>query len=324
MDAVDLDSFRLEQTFEGDISLRKEDGSTKPITAGKPSHTEENKDYEGELIFGDIKKIDNAEGYSYLFDGSGDYMELRDPVLDHAKSFSISFELNLSNGSQGIIIGKNETFLIGYDNNKIYFDSYNGTDWGEEIYGANTLSYNQWHNITTTYDYSSDTLSIYLDGVLDTRTNIADKINNSDEKTYVGYLPILESSWYANASIDNIMIWGRSLENIEVAGFNYSSVLILHPNGNETLDLQSPLLINWSVINPLPRMLATYSLEYSNNNGSGWYEIVSNWGFIDSFNDSSIEKNIEFSGNENKTIYLKIPKNATIINAELDLIGGGV
>ena len=50
MDAVDLDSFRLEQTFEGDISLRKEDGTTKPITAGNPSHTEEHKDWLSQII----------------------------------------------------------------------------------------------------------------------------------------------------------------------------------------------------------------------------------------------------------------------------------
>ena len=31
MDAVDLDSFRVEQTFAGDISLRKEDGKTKLV-----------------------------------------------------------------------------------------------------------------------------------------------------------------------------------------------------------------------------------------------------------------------------------------------------
>jgi len=50
MDAVDLDSFRIQQTFEGDISLRKEDGTTKPITAGKPSHTEERKDWLSHII----------------------------------------------------------------------------------------------------------------------------------------------------------------------------------------------------------------------------------------------------------------------------------
>jgi len=50
MDAVDLDSFRIQQTFEGDISLRKEDGKTKGMTTDKPSHTEEQKDWLSHII----------------------------------------------------------------------------------------------------------------------------------------------------------------------------------------------------------------------------------------------------------------------------------
>lgn len=50
MDAVDLDSFRVQQTFEGDISLRKEDGKTKGITTGAPTHTEEHKDWLSHII----------------------------------------------------------------------------------------------------------------------------------------------------------------------------------------------------------------------------------------------------------------------------------
>jgi type I restriction enzyme R subunit len=50
MDAVDLDSFRLEQTFEGNISLRKEDGKTKGIATGAPTHTQEQKDWLSHII----------------------------------------------------------------------------------------------------------------------------------------------------------------------------------------------------------------------------------------------------------------------------------
>lgn len=50
MDAIDLDSFRVEQTFTGDISLRKEDGKTKGITTGAPTHTDEQKDWLSQII----------------------------------------------------------------------------------------------------------------------------------------------------------------------------------------------------------------------------------------------------------------------------------
>ncbi len=44
LDEVDLDSFRIQQTYRGSIQLAKEDGETPPITAGRPGHTQDEKD----------------------------------------------------------------------------------------------------------------------------------------------------------------------------------------------------------------------------------------------------------------------------------------
>jgi len=43
-DAVDLDSFRIDQTFKGDLSLEKENGEISGISGGTPHHTEEELD----------------------------------------------------------------------------------------------------------------------------------------------------------------------------------------------------------------------------------------------------------------------------------------
>jgi len=50
IDAVDLDSFRIQQTYEGKIELEKKDGETPGITHGKPKHTEEEKDLLSNII----------------------------------------------------------------------------------------------------------------------------------------------------------------------------------------------------------------------------------------------------------------------------------
>ncbi len=41
LEAVDLDSFRVQQTYKGSIQLVNEDGQTPPITSGQPKHTED-------------------------------------------------------------------------------------------------------------------------------------------------------------------------------------------------------------------------------------------------------------------------------------------
>ena len=50
VDAVDLDSFRIQETYKGYIRLKKEDGEVLPITHGKPKHPEDEKDLLSNII----------------------------------------------------------------------------------------------------------------------------------------------------------------------------------------------------------------------------------------------------------------------------------
>ncbi len=50
LDAIDLDSFRLDQTYEGSITLVKEDGMTKGMTTGGAGKKEEYKDWLSNII----------------------------------------------------------------------------------------------------------------------------------------------------------------------------------------------------------------------------------------------------------------------------------
>jgi len=50
VDAVDLDSFRIQQTYEGKIELEKKDGETPGIKHGKPKRPEDEKDLLSNII----------------------------------------------------------------------------------------------------------------------------------------------------------------------------------------------------------------------------------------------------------------------------------
>jgi len=58
LDAVDLDSFRIQQTFKGSVSLVGTNGEIPPITSGAPCHMEEEKD----LLTNIIKTLNDTYG----------------------------------------------------------------------------------------------------------------------------------------------------------------------------------------------------------------------------------------------------------------------
>jgi len=103
----------------------------------------------------------------------------------------------------------------------------------------------------------------------------------------------------------------------------------LHPNGNESFDVNSLITINWTLSSDLGKDFVRYFIEYSNDSGvanesegdSNYTNIISNFGYENELNDSSTEKVLTFNGNENQIIYLRIPKKANITYAKIDFGG---
>ena len=94
---------------------------------------------------------------------------------------------------------------------------------------------------------------------------------------------------------------------------------IIYPNGGEFLS--EAIIVNWTQPGDPDNDAVWYFLEYSNNSGVNWFNLVSSYGYENKLNDSSTNKELTFSGNENKTVYLRIPKNATVTKAKLNLGG---
>jgi len=78
-DAVDLDSFRIQQTFKGSIELVKTDGGTKPITTGTPKHTEEEKD----LLSNIVKVLNETYGANITEDDKTDIERMHEKLNEH-------------------------------------------------------------------------------------------------------------------------------------------------------------------------------------------------------------------------------------------------
>jgi sporulation protein YlmC with PRC-barrel domain len=94
---------------------------------------------------------------------------------------------------------------------------------------------------------------------------------------------------------------------------NYPSSAGIRINNNVT--------IKWTNSSDTDRDAVRYNIFYSNDSGITWQPIAYNYGFENRLNDSSGSKNLSFSGNENQTVYITIPKSANITKARLNLTG---
>jgi len=156
-------------------------------------------------------------------------------------------------------------------------------------------------------------------------TYFEDKCSNICEAEESGNL--CRSSAYATgctaSSQCNGVVAGTGQCNLDCA---YNSQpptdpTLIYPNGGQTLLKSNLVTINWSLSTDPDNWFTSYSLDYSNNSGTTWYSIVSDYGYQNKLNDSSLQKTLNYAGNENKTIYIKIPKVANVKRATFDLTG---
>lgn len=120
--------------------------------------------------------------------------------------------------------------------------------------------------------------------------------------------------------------WGNYNYTLNVTinvteNFAPSNTSFIYPIGGETLSGFST--IKWITSVDMNGDFVRYFLQYSNNSGTNWYDLISGYGYENKLNGGSTQTQINFTQSENKTIYIRIPKNATLTNAKLDLTGWG-
>lgn len=101
--------------------------------------------------------------------------------------------------------------------------------------------------------------------------------------------------------------------------FALTQPTLIYPSGSGIV-IGNWTEINWTASTDSSNIIR-YHLFYSNNSGTNWYSIISNYGYITSLNDTNTSENITFSGNENNTLYIDIPKVANITSAKINITG---
>ena len=166
----------------------------------------------------------NMKGMHYDFDGTNDYFDFQSPSdLDfiHSSDFTLLAWINLDGTGGGFdhIIGKSYAdFRFAVENATLSFrmDSNN-----TNLTTGNVLSANVWHCIVGTYDGTTKTRTIYLDGAQIATNTVADlNWTNTTNKFQIGNSP--GESYYFNGQIAVGMAWAATLSADEVLqAYNY-------------------------------------------------------------------------------------------------------
>jgi len=87
------------------------------------------------------------------------------------------------------------------------------------------------------------------------------------------------------------------------------------------LKINKSLEINWTVSKDSDGDIVKYHIFYSNDSGGNWTIIGLNKGYTNYLNNSNTKQNFTFSGPQNNTFYISIPRIANITSAKLNLTG---
>jgi PGF-pre-PGF domain-containing protein len=183
------------------------------------------------VLFGDTSFIPGKVGKSFSFDGNGDYVNLKDPydgTLDlGTKNFTISFWAKKNNTNDHYVLSKRPSIEIGWaidiTDSVIYRiddDPAGGTAAFTYTPGIN---FSEWHHYVGVFDRFNN-LDMYLDGTLNRSRDISMQ-NGSVNNGLTLLLGTLSSSvGFFNGSIDEVIIWNRTLNASEVSKiYNASS-----------------------------------------------------------------------------------------------------
>ena len=168
-------------------------------------------------------------GKGLSFDGTNDYVNIGD-VLDQTGSFSLSAWVKRAGdsptGRAGTIVGKEMASTAQFMLEII--DSSEGTSPNTvrfitfglaviSVYSTQTITNGQWYHIVATFDSSSITQKIYIDGVQNaTQTTTGTMTANSDTLK-IGYSQGTgASNNYFFGVIDDVRIYNRALSAGEV------------------------------------------------------------------------------------------------------------
>jgi len=218
--------------FNNDVALwMKMDEINQTDGVGSIVYDNSSQENHGTAI-GDANQTPNGKfGKAYVFDGNSDYIKLAgDNSLQFTETFSISTWIKPTSWSDyeggGLAIARRQ--------NNYFLDIEYGEHFSQKnfrffVYGLNAAEYpyadynlNEWIHLVGTFDYQ-DSIKLYINGVEKDSVNMwgakASYMNN--QALIIGAQQT--SSDYFNGTIDDVIIFGRTLKPQEISALYNAS-----------------------------------------------------------------------------------------------------
>jgi hypothetical protein len=271
-------------------------------------------------VYTDSGKI----GGAMSFDGDGDYV--RDgsfPELSTGSINTFSMWLKTSVNPASDFFHKPITWHDGSDG----FGTSIDTDGVPFIWtlGGNTIgdgddaiNDGEWHHVVFIFDQANNNAYTYVDGVLDgSNTSYTDNSDTSGGDLTIGTRTAGgEADGYWDGSIDEVMIFNRSLSADEVGEIYNSTYSRFHPQGNQTFQFQN--FTQDGTYNRVNVTIESQQLNGTSLNGR-LYEanIGNNTGYVESGDESLVGywhldgDALDYSGQGNDGTLQGNPTNTT-------------
>ncbi|MDY0081878.1 MAG: LamG-like jellyroll fold domain-containing protein [Ignavibacteriaceae bacterium] len=140
--------------------------------------------------------------------------------------------INPDTTQHGFIFNKwvafQEDKQVAYSANRISFFLFNAFG-GSSFFSSPSVPTHQYTHIAATYNSSTGTASIYINGVLDTSKNVGSTVSNSNGNLYYGFNPVRGDNVAPfKGIIDEVRIWNIARTESEI-----QSTMNQTLNGNE-------------------------------------------------------------------------------------------
>ena len=232
---------------------------------------------------------------AYIFDGINDFISLNDSTINLTSNFTFMAWIIINdNGSfktiydDGSISANYWSIMI--DNSSLFYREDSGTN----VWGSINIKPNVWHHVVVSKSVDSgNNLAMYVNGEQDVVSPVGSSISSGIKhigvrKEGVSYLN------YFNGSIDEVVIWNKSLtaNEIKLLYLNGASDLNLIENHSYILNVSaknSAGLITYSTSNNVTIDLTSPNMSWINSSHTSSFsniqQILYNWSGTDSISN---------------------------------------
>ncbi len=171
-------------------------------------------------------------GNALQFDGVNDYVDMGNAsTFDVGTAVTYEAWIKPDSSLSGYIFRKVVAFAEDkqflYSGNRVYFylyDIFGGT----HLISSPSIPNHQYTHVAATYEASTGTASLYINGVFDTSKSVGNSVSNSTGNLYYGFDPV-GSDPPLKGIIDEARIWNIARTESEI-----QSTMNQMLNGNET------------------------------------------------------------------------------------------